>query len=75
MPSATNTEGARRGPGWRPGMDVEHEEHGAGWVWGSGLGRVTVRFETADSAAGPVHTFATDDPRLRVRPAPRAPDR
>jgi DNA polymerase-4 len=71
MPSSTRTEGARRGPGWRPGMDVEHDDHGPGWVWGSGLGRVTVRFETADSAPGPVRTFAADDPRLRprVRPA------
>jgi hypothetical protein len=29
-----------------PGIDVEHDQHGHGWVWGSGLGRVTVRFET-----------------------------
>ena len=36
-----------------------------GWVWGSGLGRVTVRFETAESPPGPIRTFATDDPALR----------
>ena len=30
---------------WRPGQDVSHREHGAGWVWGSGRGLVTVRFE------------------------------
>lgn len=54
----------RRPAGWLPGSDVVHDEHGAGWVWGSGLGRVTVRFETADSGPGPVRTFAVDDPQL-----------
>jgi oligopeptidase B len=54
---------------WLPGMDVEHTEHGRGWVWGSGLGRVTVRFETAATAPGPVRTFATDDPQLRASSA------
>ena len=53
--------GTRR---WVPGMDVVHAEHGPGWVWGGGLGRVTVRFETADTPPGPVHTFADDDPSL-----------
>ena len=48
-----------------PGADVVHDEHGAGWVWGSGLGRVTVRFETAHTGPGPVRTFAVDDPELR----------
>ncbi len=65
MPTETQTEGARRGAGWRPGMDVEHESYGPGWVWGSGLGRVTVRFETAETEPGPVRTFAADDPALR----------
>jgi DNA polymerase IV len=51
---------------WAPGMDVEHAEYGPGWVWGSGLGRVTVRFETAASCIGPVRTFASDDPQLRA---------
>ena len=51
---------------WAPGSDVEHHRHGRGWVWGSGLGRVTVRFETADTPPGPVRTFATDDPELRL---------
>ncbi len=50
-------------------MDVEHTELGLGWVWGSGVGRVTVRFETARTGPGPVRTFAADDPALR-RPAP-----
>jgi DNA polymerase-4 len=55
---------------WLPGVDVEHEDHGRGWVWGAGLGRVTVRFETRDTPPGPVRTFPADDPRLRrVDPA------
>jgi DNA polymerase-4 len=49
---------------WSPGHDVVHEQHGPGWVWGSGLGRVTVRFETAETGPGPVRTFAVDDPAL-----------
>ncbi len=49
---------------WLPGMDVEHDQHGRGWVWGSGLGRVTVRFETRETPPGPVRTFAYDDPAL-----------
>jgi DNA polymerase-4 len=54
---------------WAPGMDVVHTEHGAGWVWGSGRGRVTVRFETAQTGPGPVRTFRADDPDLA--PVPR----
>jgi DNA polymerase IV len=50
--------------GWPPGLDVEHDHHGRGWVWGSGLGRVTVRFETRDTPPGPVRTFDADDPAL-----------
>ena len=38
---------------WWPGQDVRHEELGAGWVWGRGLGRVTVRFEGPLHRAGP----------------------
>jgi len=55
-------------PHWAPGMDVHHSEHGDGWVWGSGLGRVTVRFEARDTPPGPVLTFAADDPDLTIRP-------
>ncbi|QWC85543.1 DNA polymerase IV [Nocardioidaceae bacterium] len=51
-------------PAYAPGTDVVHDEHGPGWVWGSGLGRVTVRFETALTGPGPVRTFALDDPAL-----------
>lgn len=59
----------RRPVGWLPGSDVVHVRYGAGWVWGSGLGRVTVRFETAETGPGPVHTFATDDPELSLASA------
>ncbi|MGX5181404.1 DNA polymerase IV [Streptomyces avermitilis] len=56
---------------WRAGHDVRHTEYGHGWVQGSGLGRVTVRFETPDSAPGRVRTFRTDDPNLEpVDPLP-----
>ena len=49
---------------WLPGLDVRHVEHGPGWVQGSGVGRVTVRFEHPGSAPGRVRTFAVDDPEL-----------
>jgi len=49
---------------WPPGADVHHVDHGDGWVWGAGLGRVTVRFETRRTGPGPVRTFASDDPGL-----------
>jgi DNA polymerase-4 len=64
----------RHGTGWMPGVDVEHEEYGAGWVWGAGLGRVTVRFETAETGPGPVRTLAADDPALVRRPVPGSAD-
>ena len=51
-------------------MDVEHEVHGRGWVWGSGRGVVTVRFETAETGPGRVLSFAVADPELApFRPA------
>jgi DNA polymerase IV len=53
---------------WAPGSDVVHESLGAGWVWGSGRGVVTVRFETRDSPAGPVRSFPVDDPALSLNP-------
>jgi DNA polymerase-4 len=62
-----------RGRRWAPGMDVVHAAHGPGWVWGSGVGRVTVRFETAESGPGPVKTFLADDPDLEPRPRGRYP--
>ncbi|MEU0315691.1 DNA polymerase IV [Nocardioides sp. NPDC006273] len=57
-------EPARR-PTWAAGMDVVHAEMGRGWVWGSGRGVVTVRFETAETPAGPVRSYAVDDPDLQ----------
>ncbi|MFD8870341.1 DNA polymerase IV [Streptomyces sp. NPDC059590] len=61
---------------WLPGLDVRHAEYGAGWVQGSGVGRVTVRFEEPWSRPGRVRTFAVDDPALEpgeplplIRPA------
>ena len=50
---------------WPAGHDVRHAGFGHGWVQGSGLGRVTVRFETPeDVGPGRVRTFRTDDPEL-----------
>nr|WP_149550558.1 DNA polymerase IV [Streptomyces marokkonensis] len=49
---------------WPAGHDVRHAVHGHGWVQGSGLGRVTVRFETPGSEPGRVKTFRVDDPAL-----------
>jgi len=54
----------RRSTTWPSGLDVVHDDLGRGWVWGSGRGVVTVRFETRESPAGPVRSFATDDPAL-----------
>jgi DNA polymerase-4 len=50
---------------WRTGDDVQHPEHGHGWVQGAGHGRVTVRFETRSSGPGRALTFAAEDPVLR----------
>lgn len=55
---------------WLPGTDVRHAEYGAGWVQGSGVGRVTVRFEDPWSPPGRVRTFAVDDPDLRPADPP-----
>lgn len=49
---------------WLPGLDVRHSVYGAGWIQGSGVGRVTVRFEQPWSEPGRVRTFAVDDPEL-----------
>ena len=50
----------------QPGAEVEHDEHGRGWVWGSGLGVVTVRFETRRTGIGPVRSLRADDPALHL---------
>lgn len=55
---------------WVPGMDVEHQAHGRGWVWGAGRGVVTVRFETAETGPGRVLSFDVTDPALTpVKPS------
>ncbi|MFF4703582.1 DNA polymerase IV [Streptomyces sp. NPDC001288] len=61
---------------WPAGHDVRHAGYGHGWVQGSGLGRVTVRFETPGSAVpGRVRTFRVDDPELEpVDPLPLVPE-
>ncbi|MEU2023776.1 DNA polymerase IV [Streptomyces sp. NPDC016469] len=61
---------------WPAGHDVRHEVHGHGWVQGSGVGRVTVRFEEPGATApGRVRTFRVDDPALRAAdPLPLVPD-
>jgi DNA polymerase IV len=55
---------------WWPGQDVRHDELGAGWVWGRGLGRVTVRFEGPLTPPGPIRTLAADDPDLQPADPP-----
>ncbi|WP_177891191.1 DNA polymerase IV [Vallicoccus soli] len=67
-PAAPVATGPER-PDWSPGLDVVHDEHGRGWVWGGGLGRVTVRFEHRGTAPGPVRTLRADDPALHPLPA------
>ncbi len=57
---------------WAPGMDVVHTELGRGWVWGSGRGVVTVRFETAETPAGPVRSYPSDEPALSAWLPPAA---
>ncbi|MGY3846147.1 DNA polymerase IV [Streptomyces hydrogenans] len=71
VPTATETASRR----WAPGHDVRHAVLGAGWVQGSGLGRVTVRFEEPGSTApGRVRTFTVDDPELEpADPLPLVP--
>jgi DNA polymerase-4 len=55
---------------WWPGQDVVHDELGPGWVWGRGLGRVTVRFEGPRTPPGPVRTLVADDPALQPTDPP-----
>ena len=59
---------------WAPGMDVVHDAHGRGWVWGSGRGVVTVRFETAETPPGRVLSFSSTDSALApYRPPEESP--
>ena len=80
--SATPVEGVRRMPGlaastvgdppqWCPGQDVKHAEYGPGWVWGSGLSKVTVRFEGPRTPPGCVRTFRVDNPAVCVADPPQ----
>lgn len=62
--------GAVAGEAWRAGQDVRHSEYGAGWVWGSGRGVVTVRFEGPLTPPGRVRSFPADDPALTSAPPP-----
>ena len=55
---------------WWPGQDVRHDDLGPGWVWGRGLGRVTVRFEGPRTPPGPVRTLAAGDPALHPAEPP-----
>lgn len=74
VPAAETVEGGAEQPAvrrWSAGHDVRHEIHGHGWVQGSGVGRVTVRFEEPWSPPGRVRTFRIDDPQLEpVDPLP-----
>lgn len=54
----------RGGTVYYAGSDVEHDDFGRGWVWGTGRNRVTVRFETRNTDPGPIRTFHVDDPAL-----------
>ncbi|WP_194911866.1 DNA polymerase IV [Catenulispora rubra] len=49
-----------------PGQDVAHDEFGSGWVQGSGLGRVTVRFERPWTEPGRIKTVWASDPALHL---------
>ena len=50
---------------WKQTQDVWHPDYGHGWVQGSGVGVVTVRFETRETGPGRIATFGTDDPKLQ----------
>ncbi|MEU2427210.1 DNA polymerase IV [Streptomyces sp. NPDC007851] len=64
-PATSAEQETAAGRRWPAGHDVRHAEYGPGWVQGSGLGRVTVRFETPTSLVpGRVRTFRADDPEL-----------
>jgi len=66
-PEIDTRTGAHR---WVPGADVHHQAHGAGWVQGSGLGRVTVRFEGPHTPPGRILTLDVDDDALSPAPPP-----
>ncbi|MBO0826685.1 MAG: DNA polymerase IV [Streptosporangiales bacterium] len=51
------------------GADVEHAEHGHGWVVQADAARVVVRFETRATGPGRTLTLRRDDPALTVSSA------
>lgn len=55
---------------WHTGQDIHHQERGAGWVWGSGRGVVTVRFEGPTTPPGPIRSFKSTDPALSLAQPP-----
>ncbi|MFE1785157.1 DNA polymerase IV, partial [Streptomyces sp. NPDC059506] len=58
----------------RPARHAPPPRTAHGWVQGSGLGRVTVRFEEPDSPPGRVRTFRDDDAELEpADPLPLVP--
>lgn len=72
-PPAEPTPPSRR---WIAGQDVRHTQYGPGWVQGSGVGRVTVRFEVPGGEPGRIRTFPVDDPGLEPSdPLPLVPGR
>lgn len=74
-PEARGSEGQPAVRRWQAGHDVRHDVHGHGWVQGSGVGRVTVRFEEPWTPPGRVRTFLIGDPALRpADPLPLVPD-
>jgi DNA polymerase-4 len=61
------------GRNWPPGVDLIHDEYGRGWVWGSGRGIVTCRFEYRGSEIGRVKSVPQDDEALHpAHPLPLA---
>ena len=53
---------SRRAAPGRPAPTSSTTRWAPGWVWGSGSGVVTVRFETAETPPGPVRSFAPTTP-------------
>lgn len=64
----TATEESATAPRLWPGADVEHAEHGRGWVVRADAERVVVRFETRTTGPGRTQTLPRADPALTVPP-------
>lgn len=50
----------------RATQDVWHPRFGHGWIQGTGVGKVTVRFESRSTGPGRIRTFGVDDPDLEA---------